>query len=128
MEHSATFVVNAIQWLKLGLELVSAVVVAAGAGVAIARLVGGLRSRGATSFTAVRLDFARALALALEFQLASDILGTTISPGWQELTELAVIAAIRTALNFFLAREIKEEAAERAAEEAAAIEPAPGAA
>jgi uncharacterized membrane protein len=65
--------------------------------------------RGRRRFTEVRLDFARYLALALEFQLAADVLQTAISPTWDQLGILAAIATIRTALNFFLAREMKEE-------------------
>jgi uncharacterized membrane protein len=61
---------------------------------------------------AIRLEFAQSLSLALEFQLAADILATAFAPGWQQIDELAAIAAIRTALNFFLAREIEEERAE----------------
>jgi hypothetical protein len=46
--------------------------------------------------------------MALEFQLASDILSTSISPGWRELGELSATAVIPTGLNLFLAREIRE--------------------
>jgi uncharacterized membrane protein len=60
------------------------------------------------SFTPIRLAFSRYLSLALEFQLASDILTTALKPSWQDLGRLAAIAAIRTALNYFLSREIRE--------------------
>src|SRR5438046_1060430 len=66
-------------------------------------------SRGARRFTAVRLDFARYLALALEFQLAADVLQTAVTPTLDQLGILAAIATIRTALNFFLSREMKDE-------------------
>jgi len=56
-----------------------------------------------------RLTLARFLALALEFQLAADVLGTAVSPSWTGIGKLAAIAVIRTALNYFLSREIKEE-------------------
>ena len=57
----------------------------------------------------VRLTFGRALVLGLEFQLAADILGTAVSPSWDHLGKLGAIAVIRTFLNFFLTRELKEE-------------------
>ncbi len=57
----------------------------------------------------MRLSLGRFLALGLEFQLASDILRTAIAPSYEELGKLAAVASIRTALNFFLAREIREE-------------------
>ncbi len=54
----------------------------------------------------VRLKLGRWLALALEFELAADILRTAVAPTWSEIGQLAAIAALRTALNFFLQREI----------------------
>jgi hypothetical protein len=63
----------------------------------------------------------------LEFQLAADILTTAVVPTWSDLGKLAVTAVIRTGLNYFLGREIKEETAERAKEEARVTERAEGA-
>lgn len=60
-------------------------------------------------FTPLRLDVGRFLALGLEFQLASDLLRTAVSPTFQEIGKLACVAAIRTALNYFLTREIRDE-------------------
>jgi uncharacterized membrane protein len=57
----------------------------------------------------VRLLLGRFLALGLEFQLASDILGTAVSPSFTEIGKLGAIAAIRTALNYFLAKELDRE-------------------
>ena len=56
-----------------------------------------------------RVVFAGWLVVALEFQLAADIVGTIISPGTAHLVELGAIALIRTFLNYFLSRELKEE-------------------
>ncbi len=61
----------------------------------------------------VRLDLGIALALSLEFLLASDIVATAVSPSWNSLGKLAAISAIRTFLNFFLEREVKELVQER---------------
>ena len=63
----------------------------------------------------VRLDLGVALALSLEFLLAADIVATAVSPTWDSLGKLAVISAIRTFLNFFLEREVKELTRERLA-------------
>ena len=60
----------------------------------------------------IRLRLGRWLALALEFELAADILRTAIAPSWSEIGQLAAIAAIRTALNYFLQQEI-DRAAQR---------------
>lgn len=55
----------------------------------------------------VRLTLGRFLALGLEFQLASDILGTAVSPTFAEIGRLGAIAGIRTVLNYFLAQDLK---------------------
>ncbi len=57
----------------------------------------------------IRLGLGRWLALGLEFALAADILRTAIAPTWQDVGLLAAIAVLRTALNFFLEREISRE-------------------
>lgn len=102
-------------------EAVGALVIFAGAVIAFVRfLVVAARTRRAEHFVAVRLDLGRFLALGLEFQLASDILRTAIAPTFDEIGQLAAVAAIRTALNFFLAREIAEEREE--VERARAVE------
>ena len=56
------------------------------------------------------------LLLGLEFELAADIIGSVISPTWQDIGELGAIAVIRTFLNYFLERDLEnaETAAERA--------------
>lgn len=68
----------------------------------------------------VRLTFARWLAVALEFELAADILNTAVTPSWSDIEKLAAIAALRTALNYFLEKEIEQESSPRqkAAEQA----------
>lgn len=58
---------------------------------------------------AVRLSLARWLALALEFALAADILRTAVAPSWHDIGQLGAIAALRTALNYFLGMEIERE-------------------
>jgi len=61
------------------------------------------------SFNKIRLRFGMWLALALEFQLGADILGTTVAPTLESLGKLALIAVIRTFLNYFLGKELEAE-------------------
>ncbi len=61
---------------------------------------------------AIRLQLGRWLALALEFELAADILRTAVAPTWNEIGQLAAIVVLRTVLNYFLQKEI-DKAAER---------------
>jgi len=98
-----------VGWLRLAIETVSIILVSVGAVVAVFLLVRTLVAPQTGSFNKVRLTFGRALVLALEFQLAADILGTAVSPSWDHLGKLGAIAVIRTFLNFFLTKELKEE-------------------
>jgi uncharacterized membrane protein len=54
------------------------------------------------------LKYARWLAAGLTFQLAGDIVHTTVAPTWDDIVRLAAIAVIRTFLTFFLERDIKD--------------------
>lgn len=91
-------------------ESAGAIVIFVGAVVAFARFVWiSATERRSAPFVAIRLGLGRYLVLGLEFQLAGDILRTAIAPTFEEIGQLAAVAAIRTALNFFLGREIKEE-------------------
>lgn len=56
----------------------------------------------------IRLNFGGWLSIALEFELAADILRTAISPTWTEIGQLGAIVVLRTALNFFLQMEIEK--------------------
>ena len=56
---------------------------------------------------AIRLALGRSLALALEFELGADVLKTAVAPTWSDIGLLAAIAVLRTALNFFLERELR---------------------
>lgn len=60
----------------------------------------------------IRLNLGRWLAVALEFELAADILRTAVAPSWNEIGQLAAIIILRTVLNYFLQQEI-DKAAQR---------------
>ena len=73
----------------------------------------GIRSRqGFVINSEVKLTFGRWLAMALEFQLAADILNTTVDPDIEGLIKLFGIALIRTFLNYFLTKEIEMQGKE----------------
>lgn len=69
----------------------------------------------------VWLRYARWLVAGLTFQLAADIIESSVIQTWDAIGRLAAIAVIRTFLNYFLERdlrEIHERQSERAAEAA----------
>lgn len=102
---------TAAQAIATLVEGVGIAIVAVGVLVAAAQYVTGL-VRGVRPFppAGLRLGLGRSLALSLEFLLGADILRTAVEPSWDEIGRLAAIAAIRTALNFFLQREITQAA------------------
>lgn len=56
----------------------------------------------------VWLRFGVWLLLGLEFLLAADVVRSALSPTWQDIGQLAAIAAIRTFLNYFLERDLEK--------------------
>jgi uncharacterized membrane protein len=108
-EIAESGIINAVQWLKLGVETIGAFIIAMGILVAGYLLVKALWQRRTANFTAIRLTLARYLALALEFQLGADILSTAIAPSWEQIGQLGAIAVIRTGLNYFLTKEMQQE-------------------
>ena len=108
------FIIESIHRVQVATEIISALIICVGVAIAASRLV-GVRLTAASdrqrrqSYQGVRLKLSRSLAMALEFQLAADVLATTMEPTWDQLGRLGVIAVIRTFLNYFIAREIDEE-------------------
>jgi uncharacterized membrane protein len=91
-------------------EAAAAIVIFSGAAVGFVLFVlAAVRGQRTRSFERIRLTLGRFLALGLEFQLGSDLLRTAVAPSWQQIGQLAAVAAIRTALNYFLGKEIREE-------------------
>jgi len=66
-----------------------------------------VQTRYSLSKEAIRIQFGSSVAVALELMLGADVLATAVAPSWNELGKLAAIAVIRTALNYFLERELK---------------------
>jgi uncharacterized membrane protein len=97
------------EWLRLALAMCGAAAIIAGAVACIGQMIraSARHVRGTTA--AARLELARYLALALEFQLAADVIETSLTPDWTTIGRLAAIGAIRTALNYFLSRDMNED-------------------
>jgi uncharacterized membrane protein len=65
----------------------------------------------------VWLHYARWLVAALTFQLAADIIETSVTTGWEALGRIGIIAMIRTFLNYYLEKDIAEVRERRGARE-----------
>jgi uncharacterized membrane protein len=55
----------------------------------------------------IRVQFGSSVAVSLELLLGADVLATAVAPSWDDIGKLAAIAILRTALNYFLERELK---------------------
>lgn len=99
---------------KIIIESIAIIILALAIVKAVQELVfRNLRMDREEKLSQVRLDLGVALALSLEFLLAADIAATAVSPSWDGVGKLAAISAIRTFLNFFLEREVKDLAREK---------------
>jgi uncharacterized membrane protein len=100
----------AAHWVGLAIEGMALLVIAWGS---VEALTAG--SRVMISATATRhekrhvwLRYSRWLVAGLTFQLAADVVHTSIAPTWDDIGRLAAIAAIRTFLSYFLERDMTE--------------------
>jgi len=110
LEHGLSFLAEALKLLLEGISLLCILLGLLTTGQLI--LSENRRSRTSPNALArMRLNFGRWLSLALEFQLGADIVNTTVAPSFDALGKLGVIALIRTFLNYFLNKELVEEAA-----------------
>lgn len=100
-----------IEYLARGVEFAAALIIALAAAEATIKALVLFFKRNATpqQKTEVRMTLGRWLAVALEFELAADILNTAVTPTWSDIAKLGAIATLRTALNYFLEREIEQE-------------------
>jgi uncharacterized membrane protein len=90
------------------LEIISATIIAA----ALIKLIINyfqffLKTKNTLSAIQARITFGSAVAVSLELLLGADVLATAVAPSWNDIGKLAAIATLRTALNFFLEKELK---------------------
>ncbi|CAN7558044.1 DUF1622 domain-containing protein [Phenylobacterium sp. LjRoot219] len=96
--------------IALAAELVCVLIVALGAVLTIGRVARAVvhgRTGDHLTRRTIFVGFASWIILALEFALAADIVRTAIAPTWDDIGQLAAIAAIRTGLNWFLERDVE---------------------
>ncbi len=96
------------EYIALGANMLAILAIAIGCvqgalGLAYLLLSGGSED----SLRQAWLAFGRWLVAGLTFQLAADIVETTLAPNWDDIGKLGAIAAIRTALNYFLDRDME---------------------
>ena len=103
------YLITAVDYLRLVVEAIGAAVVGFGALATAFRYVLTLLGIREYTNTEIRLYLGRFLALGLEFQIGADILGTAVAPTFDDVLLLGAIVVIRTALNYFLSKELDRE-------------------
>jgi uncharacterized membrane protein len=94
--------------VALAIETVAILVIAYGSVSALISVVRVVLARGSNAEKRqVWMTYAQWLVTGLTFQLAADIVSTTVAPTWDQIGRVAAIAAIRTLLTFFLDRDIE---------------------
>lgn len=99
------------QGVALGIEAAAVLFVAVGAIEAVVVSARSLFRETTTAWDrrAIWIRFAGWILMSLEFALGADVIRTAISPSWDDIGKLGAIATIRTALSFFLTRDIERE-------------------
>ena len=109
IEQIKTNLYIAGEFTELVLNTLSLIFIVMGTIISLARsLRDPSKIRRNTFHMPFRLMFGGWLVVALEFQLAADIVGTVVAPSPQNLIELGAVALIRTFLNYFLNKELNE--------------------
>ena len=107
------FVEEAATWIALAVEASAVMIIAFGAVEALTAIVVNVsRAPRGTAIhrKVIWVRFGVWLLLGLEFELAADIIRSTISPSWTDVGQLGAIAVIRTVLNYFLEKDLEKYA------------------
>ena len=115
-EMGLSGLVHALDWVAAGIELVAVILMLVGTLRFVAKVVPGEvgrdRARRVGAMNAARIELGGYILSALELLIVSDLIHTALSLALQDLLFLALLVAIRSAISFFLDREIgklKEE-------------------
>ena len=94
------------------IQLIDAIALVMIVGGTLQALASGLHALASSPSGHLRRDiwlrYARWLIAGLTFQLAADVVETSITSDWRAIARVAIVAVIRTFLNFFLERDLVE--------------------
>jgi uncharacterized membrane protein len=110
METELDWVEQTARFVASGMELIMLLVLIVGTLRALKAIAIHVIHREALAGNVreIWLHYAGWIVLALEFALAADLIKTVVAPNWQEIGQLAAIAAIRTGLAWFLSRDVSD--------------------
>jgi uncharacterized membrane protein len=107
-------VMQVLEGLAICIDLIGVTLILFGFFVALFRLLAGLRhgiglmSPDLGNLSAARTILGTYILTGLEFMIASDIIHTVITREFTDLIFVGLLVLIRTAISFFLGREILE--------------------
>lgn len=107
-------VMHVLEGLAICIDLIGVTLILFGFFVALFRLLVGLRhgiglmSPNLGNLSAARTILGTYILTGLEFMIASDIIHTVITREFTDLIFVGLLVLIRTAISFFLGREIHE--------------------
>lgn len=106
-------VAQALEGLAICIDLIGVMLILFGFFVALFRLLAGLRhgiglTRNLGNLNAARTILGTYILTGLEFMIASDIVHTVITRELTDLIFVGLLVLIRTAISFFLGKEIHD--------------------
>ena len=104
---------HVLELVATGIDLFGVAIILFGFVVSTARLLGSLAMgvgfrRDLADLHAVRLQLGVYILVGIEFMIASDIIHTVLTRELEDLIFVGALVAIRTAISFFLGRELME--------------------
>jgi uncharacterized membrane protein len=98
-----------VEYVAIAIEVMAILIVAFGSVEAFGRILRlAFGSATEQDRRETYVGYLRWLVGGLTFQLAADIIHTSIAPTWEDLGKVGAIAVIRTFLSYFVARDVRE--------------------
>jgi len=98
---------HVLDYIIYGVEALGVLVIVMSAARTAVRYVINYFSPEAVDIPTLRLSLGQSMVMALEFQVAADILKTALSPSWNDIVLLAALIGLRTLLNYLLEQELE---------------------
>lgn len=106
IEHVLEFIARCVDLVGIGIVLYGFALASWGLiGTEISRLTGGYSQMRLQN---VRVQLGGYILMGIEFMIASDIIQTVLSRELLDLAFVSALVVIRTAISYFLGREVKE--------------------
>lgn len=108
LDNTQHFIFFLLEWLKLFFEVTSVFVILIGTFRAWYKSGGGMFSLNCNlmQYIIFRRELGNAIIAGLEMFIAADIISTMLKTDWMNLSIILFLVIIRTALSFFLSKEL----------------------